>query len=251
MASLIVLSTIAAIPMLFSDAIASGKHSDKYDNSHENEKSYYSDVNQYTPDYNYYYEPMKQQQSSYDYNNDYGYDNHKQISYSDSYEDMKTYSTYPTKDKKYVCQTGQFQGFYVESVEFCKLKIAQGPPGPAGPQGIQGIPGPRGFNGTNGVNGTSGITMLNDTNTYLVTVSVVNVALTNTIGQANCSSGDFVINGGFTIVSVAGGAQNPLEVLNRPILSPLGNGWEVLIVPDTPAGIVTYSVHAICFDNSP
>ncbi len=38
MASLIVLSTIAAIPMLFSDAIASGKHSDKYDNSHENEK---------------------------------------------------------------------------------------------------------------------------------------------------------------------------------------------------------------------
>ena len=243
----------AAIPMFFSEAIASGKHSDKNDKYQEYEKSYYSDNdNQYTLDYNYYYEPMKQQQSSYDNNNNnYGYDNNKQISYNNSYEDMKKYSTYPTKDKKYVCQTGKFQGFYVESVEFCKLKIAQGPPGPAGPQGIQGIPGPRGFNGTNGVNGTSGITMLNDTNTYLVTVSVVNVALTNTIGQANCSSGDFVINGGFTIVSVAGGAQNPFEVLNRPILSPLGNGWEVLIVPDTPAGIVTYSVHAICFENSP
>ena len=48
MASLIMLSTVAAaIPMsnmnLFSDAMASGKNSDKYDNSHEYEKSYYSD----------------------------------------------------------------------------------------------------------------------------------------------------------------------------------------------------------------
>ncbi len=255
MASLIVLSSLA-IPIgnmnLFSDVMASGKNHDKYDNYQEYDKSYYSDNdNQYTPDYNYYYEPMKQQQQQSSYDNNYYNYNDKKISYSDSYEDMKTYSTYPTKDKKYVCQTGQFKGFFVESVEFCKLKIAQGPPGPAGPQGIQGLQGPRGFNGTNGVNGTSGITMLNNINTYLVTVSVVNVALTNTIGQANCSSGDFVINGGFTIVSVAGGAQNPFEVFNRPILSPLGNGWEVLIVPDTPAGIVTYSVHAICFDNSP
>ena len=68
---------------------------------------------------------MKQQQSSYDNNNNYGYDNTKKISYNNSYEDMKKYSTYPTKDKKYVCQTGQFQGFFVESVEFCKLKIAK------------------------------------------------------------------------------------------------------------------------------
>ncbi|MGZ5500474.1 MAG: hypothetical protein ACXWEW_04925 [Nitrososphaeraceae archaeon] len=119
-------TVVAAIPMsnmnLFSDAMASGKHSDKNDNYHEYE-SYYSDNDkQYTPDYNFYYEPIKQQQqqSSYD-NNNYGYDDTKQISYSDSYEDMKKYSTYPTKDKKYVCRTGQFQGFFVESVEFCKL----------------------------------------------------------------------------------------------------------------------------------
>ena len=104
MALLIMFSTVASlIPMgnmnLFSDAMASGKHSDKNDNYQEYE-NYYSQDNQYTPDYNYNYEPMKQQQqqSSYDYNNDYGYDNHKQISYSDSYKDMKTYSTYPTKD---------------------------------------------------------------------------------------------------------------------------------------------------------
>src|SRR5215212_786552 len=167
MASLIMLSTVGAIPMgnmnLFSDAMASGKHSDKNDNYQQYE-SYYSQDNQYTPDYNYNYEPMKQyQQSSYDNNNyNYGYDDTKKISYNDSYEDMKTYSTYPTKDKKYVCQTGQFKGFFVESVEFCKLKIAQGPPGATGPQGIQGLQGPRGFNGTNGVNGTSSITMLNN-----------------------------------------------------------------------------------------
>ncbi|HEX2408200.1 MAG TPA: hypothetical protein VHJ38_13435 [Nitrososphaeraceae archaeon] len=135
------LSTVVAAPIgnmnLFSDVMASGKNSDKYDNSHEYEKSYFSDDNQYTPDYNYYYEPMKQQQqSSYDNNNNnYGYDNNKKISYNNSYEDMKKYSTYPTKDKKYVCQTGQFQGFFVESLEFCKLKIAQGP------QGLPGIPG--------------------------------------------------------------------------------------------------------------
>jgi hypothetical protein len=55
MTSLIMLSTIAsAIPMgnmnLFSDAMASGKHSDKYDNYKEYENSYYSDDNKYTPD---------------------------------------------------------------------------------------------------------------------------------------------------------------------------------------------------------
>ena len=48
-----------------------------------------------------------------------GYDN----SYKNSYND---YSKYPTKDKKYECKTGQFKGFFVSSVEFCKLKIREG-----------------------------------------------------------------------------------------------------------------------------
>ena len=191
-ASLIMLSTVGAAPIgkvnLFSDAMASGKHSDKNDKSQEYEKSYYTNDKQFAPDYNYYYEPMKiqQQQSSYDdNNNNYNYDDTKEISYSDSYEDMKTYSTYPTKDKKYVCQTGQFQGFYVESVEFCKLKIPQGPQGPIGPSGAtgaigpqgpaganstvpgpQGIQGERGFNGTQGPPGPSGV--VNASNAYVV-----------------------------------------------------------------------------------
>ena len=107
MSSLIMLSVSAALignMNLFSDAMASGKHSDKNDNYQEYE-SYYSQDNQYTPDYNYNYEPMKQyQQSSDDNTNNYGYDDTKKISYNDSYEDMKKYSTYPTKDKKYVCK---------------------------------------------------------------------------------------------------------------------------------------------------
>jgi hypothetical protein len=31
-----------------------------------------------------------------------------------------SYSKYPTDDKKYECQTGPFEGFFVSSVEFCK-----------------------------------------------------------------------------------------------------------------------------------
>jgi Collagen triple helix repeat (20 copies) len=75
--------------------------------------------------------------------------------YDDSY-----YSQYPTDDKKYECQKGPFEGFFVSSVEFCKhVKFddrkdnrdnktgVQGPPGPQGPQGPigpQGLPGPAG-----------------------------------------------------------------------------------------------------------
>ena len=84
------------------------------------------------------------------------------------YEDKRSYSTYPTDDKKYECRTGPFEGFFVGSVEFCKhgkfdndkdrkdirdrdnRTGTQGPPGPAGPQGPQGIQGPPGANGTQG-----------------------------------------------------------------------------------------------------
>ena len=189
MASLIMLSVSAALignMNLFSDAMASGKHSDKNDNYQEYE-NYYSQDNQYTPDYNYNYEPMKQQQqqSSYDYNNEYGYDNHKQISYSDSYEDMKKYSTYPTKDKKYVCQTGQFKGFFVESVEFCKIKIAQGPAGPQGIPGIPGAIGPQGPAGPNELNSTSFYTIFGD--------------FTGETSTAFCNSGDTAISGGHRV----------------------------------------------------
>ena len=82
MASLIMLSVAAALignMNLFSDAMASGKHSDKNDKYQEDEKNYYSDEgdNKYSPDYNYYqyYQPMQQQEEQSGYNNNnYGYD---------------------------------------------------------------------------------------------------------------------------------------------------------------------------------
>ena len=107
----------------------------------------------------------------------------------DIYRDNGYYSQYPTDDKKYECQTGPFEGFFVGSVEFCKHvkfdkdddrkdirdrdnKVGppgpQGPPGvngttgatgaagPQGPQGIQGIQGPIGPNGTQGPEGEQG-----------------------------------------------------------------------------------------------
>jgi hypothetical protein len=88
-------------------------------------------------------------------------------SYDD--DDDNSYSTYPTDDKKYECQTGPFEGFFVSSVEFCKhvkfddrkdnerkdnnVTGIQGPPGPAGPQGP---PGPQGLPGANGTDGQDG-----------------------------------------------------------------------------------------------
>jgi hypothetical protein len=36
----------------------------------------------------------------------------------DNYDDNK-YSQYPTKENKYECRTGPFEGFFVSSVEFC------------------------------------------------------------------------------------------------------------------------------------
>ena len=66
----------------------------------------------------------------------------------DKYEDSY-YSQYPTDEKKYECQTGQLEGFFTSSVEFCKnIKFdnkddskdprnnttrTQGPVGPQGP----------------------------------------------------------------------------------------------------------------------
>ena len=208
------LSTIGAAPIgnmnLFSDAMASGKNYDKYDKYQEYE-NYYSQDNQYTPDYNYNYEPMKQQQSSYDYNNNYGYDDTKQISYNNSYEDMKKYSTYPTKDKKYVCQTGQFQGFYVESVEFCKLKIAQGPAGP------------------NELNSTSFYTIFGDFN-----------AETST---AFCNSGDTAISGGHHVNASVFDNVN-IDVSEK---LPTGQGWQTEIFDF--GGNATVQTSVNCFNN--
>ena len=86
--------------------------------------------------------------------------------------DNDMYSKYPTEIKKYECQKGPFEGFFVGSVEFCK-KIpvpdnsggnngngggngTVGPQGEPGPAGAQGEPGPAGQAGQQGIPGVSG-----------------------------------------------------------------------------------------------
>jgi len=208
MATLIMLSVSAAFVgnmNTFPTEIASGKHSDKNYKYQVDDKNYYSDKGdyRYSSDYNYYqyYQPIQQQhQSNYD-NTNYGYDNDykdKRISYNTSYEDIKKYSTYSTKDKKYVCKKGQFEGFYVESVEFCGLKIAQGPLGPQGIEGIQGPIGPNSTQGPPGPQGQSVIITLNDTNTYIVNSFFTEVnASSYECVFAICDTEDSIISGGY------------------------------------------------------
>jgi hypothetical protein len=197
----------------------------------------------------------------------------------DKYGDS-SYSQYPTDDKKYECQTGPFEGFFVSSVEFCKhVKIdkerkdnktgTQGPPGPAGPtgatgatgatgpQGIQGIQGLIGPNGTqgpagadstvSGPQGIPGITFLNLTNTYEVT-AIENGDDFSIDLEAQCDPGDYLINGGYSLNNT--GFDGDTTVTQD---LPLGNssGWDVKIqllqlFPDLEGFL---RIH--CFDNPP
>jgi hypothetical protein len=233
------LSTLATLIdniNLFSNAMGSEKKSDKYENSHEY-KNYYSNDNQYTPDDNYYYyesmnEYQPRQQPSYD--NNYGYDNNKKISYSDSYEDMKTYSTYPTKDKEYVCQTGQFKGFFFESVEFCKLEIPAGPQGP-GPQGPQGPAGQKNFTNTYRVVGP-GATITSETPSRAFSVSL-------------SDPGDIVLEGGGSVANFLDeGLGNVFQIIRETVTVNEQNGYRVGGVG---SNLTSFDSNAICIDNPP
>jgi hypothetical protein len=144
---------------MFSTAMASEKDRD------DNKRYHYDKDDKYRQST---YE-QDRYSSSYDksYNNDKMYSNnydkasYDQQRYDNSYDKTSytiddSYSKYPTKDKKYECQKGQFEGFFVSSVEFCKLKIREGPPGPAGPAGGTGPAGPPGGTGPAGPPGPAG-----------------------------------------------------------------------------------------------
>lgn len=189
------------------------------------------------------------------------------------YNDDRSYSTYPTEDKKYECRTGPFEGFFVSSVEFCKhVKFdkddrkdvsrdnrtgTQGPPGPQGPAGPQGPQGPPGINGTQGPagpQGESGITQLNATNVYLVTNSSATEPGDITVFvRSLCDTGDLVMNGGYLIVSADLAVNDTItSILDAPIVIPtLGLGWQAAVVFDDESSSVTLAVAALCFDNPP
>jgi hypothetical protein len=184
------------------------------------------------------------------------------------YDDKRSYSTYPTDEKKYECRTGPFEGFFVSSVEFCKhIKFddkdrkdirdrdnrtgTQGPSGPPGPpgatgsQGIQGIQGPPGVNGTQGPSGPSTI---NTTNVYTV---VGNTTTSTGFGLFSsivlCDAGDTALSGSF----VTNGSA--LIRSDKPLATE--NGWNATAERLAPAqgpnepGSVTADVE--CFDNPP
>jgi hypothetical protein len=117
-----------------------------------------------------------------------------------------SYSQYPTDYKKYECRTGPFEGFFVASIEFCKFKFddrkdnnrtgTQGPPGPPGPPGLNGTQGPPGANGTQG---PAGITVLDDSNIYMVTnSSTVQSPLGSITSTALCDLDDIALNGRYS-----------------------------------------------------
>jgi hypothetical protein len=174
---------------LFTSANAQGMG--QYDNSYQS--TYGNDPygsSSYDQSYGYDSQPVygPQQQPSYDqpkqdYSQSSSYDQPKQDYSQSSYN---SYSEYKTKDKKYECRTGPFEGFFVSSVEFCDAKHddkdkkrddrdnrdnrtgpqgPQGPQGPVGPAGPQGPPGPNGTQGIQGPQGPPGNTtgLVNET----------------------------------------------------------------------------------------
>src|SRR5918995_2184804 len=177
--------------------------------------------------------------------------------YQDSY-----YSQYPTYDKKYECQTGPFEGFFVSSVEFCKhIKFddnkrdhrdnnrnetqgLQGPQGPkgdtgaTGPQGIQGIQGPIGPNGTQGLQGPN---QINSTSIYSV---AGNFSSTSPDGSAlsiaMCNLGDTVLSGSY-LLSNADDARTVGDFALET-----QDGWATLVRGTVFAAVQTV---AQCFDN--
>ena len=141
---------------MFSTAMASEKDRDdkryQYDDDNKYQQSNY-EQDRYSSSYDKSYDMDKM------YSNNYDKASYDQQRYDNSYDKTSytiddSYSKYPTKDKKYECKTGQFKGFFVSSVEFCKLKIPAGPAGPAGPQGPAGPAGPAGADGAQGPAGS-------------------------------------------------------------------------------------------------
>ena len=184
----------------------------------------------------------------------------------DKYGDS-SYSTYQTDDKKYECQTGPFEGFFVGSVEFCKFKFddrkdhtrdnnqtgtqgAPGPQGATGPQGPAGATGATGATGPQGIQGPAGITFLNDTNLYVVPGPQDRAepdGSTSIHSFAKCDSGDFVVNG-YSAVTGDPTIQQ-IGAIDLDVFRGIPNGWQST-AGNADVGDTIISV-ATCFDNPP
>ena len=189
--------------------------------------------------------------------------------YDAGYYGDTSYSKYPTDDKKYECRTGQFEGFFVSSVEFCKhVKFddrkdhsrdnrtgTQGQPGPAGLTGATGATGPKGDRGDTGPigpNGTQGPPGLNDisSSVYFEEGQPTNLTAGGNTNQAFCDAGDTVLSGGHNIFPST--AAENLHIATNSIFFDGGfMGWQVTVAP-TPTPVETVLVVNVwCFDNPP
>ncbi len=184
---------------------------DAYGSDSSYDQSYGSDS--YGPQQQPSYGP--QQQPSYDKPRN-GYSS--QSSYGD-------YSDYKTKDKKYECRTGPFEGFFVSSVEFCDAKKFDdnnkrdhkdnrdnrtGPAGPQGPVGPQGPPGANGTQGPPGANGTQGPPGANGTD-FPPCVGCLLDAL------AKLDTGAIVVNATVNVTGI-GGVTPPSVNITVPVV---------------------------------
>src|SRR5215203_2957705 len=146
MASLLLGTSVNMNMFTSANAQGMGQYDNSYQSTYGNDP--YGSSSSYDQSYGYDTQPSYDQKPSYSYSS--------QSSSSD-------YSDYKTKDKKYECRTGPFEGFFVSSVEFCDAKKFDdredhkdrdrddnktGQQGPQGPQGPAGPAGPAGANGT-------------------------------------------------------------------------------------------------------
>ena len=165
--------------------------------------------------------------------------------YDDNYYGDDSYSTYPTEDKKYECQTGPFEGFFVGSVEFCKFNKfdkddrkdnnrtgTQGPPGPQGPQGPAG--------------------QINFTNTYRVVgpgATITSETPSRAFSVSLCDPGDIVLEGGGSIANFLDeGLGNVFQIIRETVTVNEQNGYRVGGVG---ANLTSFDSNAICIDNPP
>jgi len=188
----------------------------------------------------------------------------------DKYGDS-SYSQYPTDDKKYECRTGQFEGFFVSSVEFCKhVKFddrkdhrdidnrtgTQGPPGPQGPpgtngaNGAQGPPGTNGANGAQGPPGSPGPNQINQTLLYHVLgpVNSTTASVNFISSSAICDPGDVIIEGSSNLFSISPDTFGDIRLLNTDVVNT--DEYRVILQTNGTSQQFIQS-KALCFDNPP
>ena len=159
-----------------------------------------------------------------------------------SYDDESNYSSdsyskYPTDDKPYVCQKGQFKGFYVSSVEFCKAFDDRKD---------------RHHNDNNNNHDDNSLF-----NFYTVTAQTSATTAGDAFeATASCNPGDQVTGGGFEVtgagnseVAVTSSEPFPLDDDTNGI-APAVEGWEASFTVPSSGGTIDLDLfaYAVCFE---